>query len=59
VELIRSLPSTKKALEMLLLSEPITSEEALKLGLVNHIYAESELDANTIALAEKIAYFSG
>ena len=55
VELIRSLPSTKRSLEMLLTAEPVSSEEADKLGLINHIYEESDIDRLTMEMAEKIA----
>jgi enoyl-CoA hydratase/carnithine racemase len=55
VELIRALPSTKKALELLLLSEAISSEDAEKLGLINHIFEEGKIDQLTLEFAAKIA----
>ncbi|MBB4824168.1 enoyl-CoA hydratase [Sporosarcina luteola] len=44
-----------KAAEMLLTSEPISGEEAVRLGLANHAYAEDELYSKTLELAKKIA----
>jgi len=44
-----------KAAEMLLTSEPISGEEAVRFGLVNHAYAEEELMPKTMELAKKIA----
>jgi len=44
-----------KAAEMLLTSEPISGEEAVRLGLANHAYAEEELSDKTMELAKKIA----
>ncbi len=43
------------ALEMLLTGEPISAEEALRLGLVNHVVPASELRARAEVLALKIA----
>ena len=51
VELIRSLPSTKKTLEMLLVSEPMPAEQAYKLGVINRIFKEEELDEKTLEFA--------
>jgi enoyl-CoA hydratase/carnithine racemase len=45
----------KKAMEMLLTGEPISASEALAAGLVNRIVPPSQLEAETRALAEKIA----
>ena len=44
-----------KAAEMLLTSEPISGEEAVRIGLANHAYAEDELYDKTMDLAKKIA----
>ena len=46
---------TGLAAEMMLTSEPITGEEAVKYGLANHAYPESELLENAYAIARKIA----
>jgi enoyl-CoA hydratase/carnithine racemase len=45
----------KKAMEMLLTGEFISAEEALAEGLVNKVVQAEELEAETRALAEKIA----
>ena len=44
-----------KAAEMLLTSEPISGEEAVRLGLANNAYSEEELLPKTMELAKKIA----
>ncbi|MHA6259401.1 enoyl-CoA hydratase [Sporosarcina sp. CAU 1771] len=44
-----------KAAEMLLTSEPITAEEAVRYGLANKAYKEDELLPKTMELAKKIA----
>lgn len=44
---------------MLLTAEPISSKEALSLGMINHIYEDGEIDGRTLELAEKIAHYSG
>jgi enoyl-CoA hydratase/carnithine racemase len=44
----------KKAMEMLLTGEPITAQDALVAGLINHVVPAGELAAATRALAEKI-----
>ncbi|WP_342510878.1 enoyl-CoA hydratase [Sporosarcina sp. FSL K6-1522] len=44
-----------KAAEMLLTSEPITGEEAVRLGLANHAYLDEDLLSKTMELAKKIA----
>lgn len=46
---------TGLAAEMMLTSEPITGEEAVKVGLANHAYPESELLAEAVNLARKIS----
>ncbi|MGU3668753.1 enoyl-CoA hydratase [Methylobacterium sp. A49B] len=47
--------SRKAALEMLLVGEPIEAAEALRIGLVNRVVPEAELDAAVGALAVRIA----
>ncbi|AQQ52848.1 enoyl-CoA hydratase [Planococcus lenghuensis] len=44
-----------KAAEMLLTSDPISGEEAVRLGLANRAYAEEALLPETLKLAKKIA----
>lgn len=46
---------TPKALELLWTGDFISSEEAHKLGLVNHVYSEKNFLQKTINLAERIA----
>lgn len=43
------------AYEHLLLGDPISSETALQIGLVNHVWPKSELHDRAFALAERIA----
>ncbi|MCJ2017341.1 enoyl-CoA hydratase [Methylobacterium sp. E-065] len=47
--------SRKAALEMLLVGEPIDAQEALRIGLVNRVVPEADLDAAVDALAGRIA----
>ena len=44
-----------KAMQMLMTGDPITAQEAYRLGMVNEIHAPGELMAAAIAIAEKIA----
>lgn len=44
-----------KATEMLLTSEPISGEEAVKYGLANKVYSDEELLPQAMELAKKIA----
>ena len=44
-----------KALQMLMTGDPITAQEAYRLGMVNEIHAPGELIDAAIAIAEKIA----
>lgn len=44
-----------KAAEMLLTSEPITGEEAVRLGLANQSFSDEELLPKTMEIAKKIA----
>ena len=43
-----------KAMEMIMTAEMITAEDALKFGLVNHVFEQEHLLENTIAIAKKI-----
>jgi 2-(1,2-epoxy-1,2-dihydrophenyl)acetyl-CoA isomerase len=45
----------RKAMEMLLLSERIDAQEALRLGLVNRVVPPAELDAAVATLAQSLA----
>jgi enoyl-CoA hydratase/carnithine racemase len=44
-----------RALQLMLLGEPVTSEYALEIGLVNEVLPEDELDGRAIALATTLA----
>jgi enoyl-CoA hydratase/carnithine racemase len=44
-----------KALQMLMTGDPITAQEAYRLGMVNEIHAPGDLMAAATAIAEKIA----
>lgn len=44
-----------KAYEMILTGEPINGKEALKLGLVNHVYSDEDLFVKAEELASKIS----
>jgi enoyl-CoA hydratase/carnithine racemase len=45
----------KKAMEMVLLGEMITSSQAHELGLVNWVVPDDQLEAKTLEIAEKLA----
>jgi len=45
----------KKAMEMVLLGEMITAQQAMELGLVNWVVPDDELEAKTDEIAEKLA----
>ena len=45
----------RKAKEMLFTSDWVSAEEAHRLGAVNHVVPRAELEAATLAMAEKIA----
>jgi enoyl-CoA hydratase/carnithine racemase len=45
----------KHALEMLLVGDPISAQQAMQWGLVNRVVPAGELDAATAALAAKLA----
>ena len=55
VALARSVPSTKKAMEMLLTGTPVSASEALEIGLVNRVVPDDELEQNVADLATQIA----
>ncbi len=55
VALARAVPSTKKAMEMLLTGMPVPASEALEIGLVNRVVPDDELEANVMALARQIS----
>ena len=44
-----------KAMQMLMTGEPITAQEAYRLGMVNEIHPKAELMAAALSIAEKIA----
>ena len=45
----------RKALEIALLGEAFTADDALRLGLINRIVPAVELDSATTALAQRLA----
>ena len=44
-----------KAMQMLMTGEPITAQEAHRLGMVNELYPRADLMAGVLSIAEKIA----
>ncbi len=44
-----------KAMQMLMTGEPITAQEAYRLGMVNEIHSKAELMGAALSIAEKIA----
>jgi enoyl-CoA hydratase len=44
-----------KAMQMLMTGEPITAQEAHRLGMVNEVYPRTELMTRVLSIAEKIA----
>jgi enoyl-CoA hydratase/carnithine racemase len=44
-----------KAAEMCLTGEKVPADEALRMGLVNHVYPTDELLPKTMAMAERMA----
>ena len=55
VALARSVATTKKAMEMLLTGAPISSREALEIGLVNRVTPDAELEEQVMDLARQIS----
>lgn len=49
------LVGTSKALELCLLGEPISADEALRIGLLNHVVAPDELQDFSLDFARRIA----
>jgi len=47
--------NSARALEMILTGDMISADEALRIGLVNKVYSQTELLSKTLELAEKIA----
>lgn len=45
----------KKAMEMALTGDPVPADEALRLGMVNHVYPPEELMDRAVTLARKLA----
>ena len=45
----------KKALEIFYIGDPIDADEALRLGLVNRVLPDAELEKETQALAQRLA----
>lgn len=52
--LLRVTGSPKKILEMMLMGERVDANEALRLGLVNHVVPRSELDAKVDEIAHNL-----
>jgi enoyl-CoA hydratase len=44
-----------KAMQMLMTGEPITAQEAYRLGMVNEVYSRADLMSAALSIAEKIA----
>ena len=44
-----------KAMQMLMTGEPITAQEAYRLGMVNEVHPKAELMSAALSIAEKIA----
>lgn len=45
----------RKALEIALLSDAFTADDALRLGLINRVVPAAELESSTVALAQRLA----
>ena len=59
VALVRAMSSQKKALEMLLLGEPISASEAYNFGLVSKLVEEGDLEKEVSRHADSINKLSG
>ncbi len=53
--LLPQLVGLGKATEMIMLGEPVAAEEAARIGLVNKVVPPGELEAETLALARRLA----
>lgn len=53
---LRDLVGTAKALELMLLGDLVVAPEALRIGLVNWVVAQDELESATSELAERLAH---
>jgi len=53
--LLSRIVGQSKAMEMMLLGDPITAEEALDLGILNRVVPGDELEATAQGLAERLA----
>ncbi len=53
--LLPRLIGRRKAMELALLSEPLDAQGALEFGLINRVVPTADLEAETMALAEKFA----
>lgn len=53
--LLPRLVGLTKAIEMLMLAEPVPAEEALRIGLVTRVVEDERLENETMALAERLA----
>ncbi len=45
----------RNAMELVLMGDPITGDDAVRMGLANRAFPAGELDARVLALAERIA----
>jgi 2-(1,2-epoxy-1,2-dihydrophenyl)acetyl-CoA isomerase len=55
IHLLTNLIGAAKAKELFLLSDPVTAEEALHLGLITRCVADAELENEGIAFAQRLA----
>lgn len=53
--LLPRLVGLTKAIEMLMLAEPVSAEEALRIGLVTRVVDDERLEDETMALAQRLA----
>lgn len=54
IPLVRSMNSVKKAFEMLITGDSITSKEALQYGLVNYVVDKDKMEEETQKLCDRI-----